>query len=671
MMNRVTWYANRLRCMTAAEIAFRVRNALRIRVLSVWHAHPTAAPSPDNSQTGVCWFAGAHRDVPALCKAADQIVAGNFRVLSMGPTQLGLPPDWLRDPKTGIRSPAHFGLRMDLTDQKMVGDIKYLWEPSRHCDLVVLAQAWRATGGPTYLDAAASLLGSWIEQNPHPLGPHWSSSLEAGIRLINWSLAWHLLKAGESESALRRQHPELHRRWLDSVYWHLHFIRHHLSAHSSANNHLIGELAGLFVGMSTWPRWNSANRHLADVRQRLEREALLQNTSDGVNREQASSYQQFVLDFLLLAGLCARAQGNDFDQSYWQRLEAMCGFIASLMDAGGHVPQIGDADDGLACGVFLNGVDNFSSLLATGAVLFGRCDLAATARSVDAKTTFLLGATASERFDSLATNREPPALPTIFSQGGYAILGRAPGESGEIRVVFDVGPLGYLSIAAHGHADALSILLSVAGEPVLVDPGTYSYHGPESWRMHFRSTAAHNTLEIGGRSQSESGGRFMWTRHADARCLRYEIEGTRQIAVGEHSGYAVRGQQIVHRRELEFDATSGELVVTDRLEGTGKHDICLRWQLADGIHVDWRAPHVGLLGRQARVDVELPVRLDHALVHAREGAPTGWVSPQYERLVCASVIESRARAVVLPAHWVTRLRCGQASFQPLNESGTQ
>ena len=40
----------------------------------------------------------------------------------------------------------------------------------------------------------------------------------------------------------------------------------------------------------------------------------------------------------------------------------------------------------------------------------------------------------------------------------------------------DAGPLGYQTIAAHGHADALSFTLSVGGMEFLVDPGTYAYH---------------------------------------------------------------------------------------------------------------------------------------------------------------------------------------------------
>ena len=53
----------------------------------------------------------------------------------------------------------------------------------------------------------------------------------------------------------------------------------------------------------------------------LEVECHRQNAPDGGNREQAFGYQTFVLDFLLLAGLAARARGEDFSPVYWRRLE--------------------------------------------------------------------------------------------------------------------------------------------------------------------------------------------------------------------------------------------------------------------------------------------------------------------------------------------------------------
>ena len=55
-------------------------------------------------------------------------------------------------------------------------------------------------------------------------------------------------------------------------------------------------------------------------------------------------------------------------------------------------------------------------------------------------------------------------------------------------------------IAAHAHADALSVEVRYGGVDVLADPGTYCYHGEPEWRSYFRSTIAHNTVEVAGRS---------------------------------------------------------------------------------------------------------------------------------------------------------------------------
>src|SRR5206468_10946385 len=58
-------------------------------------------------------------------------------------------------------------------------------------------------------------------------------------------------------------------------------------------------------------------------------------------------------------------------------------FLASIMDAGGNVPMIGDADDGFA--VRLDPRKDFCryrSLLATGALLFGGGDFKAKARAL-------------------------------------------------------------------------------------------------------------------------------------------------------------------------------------------------------------------------------------------------------------------------------------------------
>ena len=85
-----------------------------------------------------------------------------------------------------------------------------------------------------------------------------------------------------------------------------------------------------------------------------------------------------------------------------------------------------------------------------------------------------------------------------------------------------------LSIAAHAHADAMSAEVRYGGVDVLADPGTYCYHGDPAWRSYFRSTIAHNTLEVAGRNQSSDGGPFLWLRHANRREL--EVVDTGDVA---------------------------------------------------------------------------------------------------------------------------------------------
>ena len=184
--------------------------------------------------------------------------------------------------------------------------------------------------------------------------------------------------------------------------------------------------------------------------------------------------------------------------------------------------MFGDSDDGLVV-KFAQGGDfcRYRSLLASGAILFGRDDFKLKAGALDDKTRWLVGEQADSLFE--AQNAAPTGLPVrqAFPEGGYYILGRDFETESEIRLIVDAGPLGYGTIAAHGHADALSFTLSVGGIGFLIDPGTYAYHTQGRWRQYFRCTAAHNTVRVDGLDQSVSGGNFMWLKKACADCRRW------------------------------------------------------------------------------------------------------------------------------------------------------
>ena len=65
---------------------------------------------------------------------------------------------------------------------------------------------------------------------------------------------------------------------------------------------------------------------------------------------------------------------------------------------------------------------------------------------------------------------------------------------------------------------------------------------------------AHNTVGIDEQDQSVQAGNFMWTDHAQARCIEFEAGAERQRFVGEHYGYQRLADPVVHRREIVCDA---------------------------------------------------------------------------------------------------------------------
>lgn len=634
-MPSVGWMFNRLRLMGPAEVAWRGRKALLARVERARTAlAPPALPAP-RTRRGADWLAGMAdfpaAEAPRYLAAADRVLAGRFDLFALKQAALGFPPEWNRDPKTGILAPLVFGKTLDYRDEKRVGDIKYLWELNRHYELVTLAQAWLLSKDPRYARACRALIDSWIDQCPYPLGPNWSSALEHAVRLLNWSAAWQMLGGAESELFSGSDGEIFRQRWLGAVYRHCDFISNHLSRYSSANNHLFGEYMGMFIASVTWPCWSESARWRETAQRGLEREAVRQNAADGVNREQATWYHHEVADMMLLCGLAGRHSGFDFSHAFWKRLEAMLDYIAAIMDVAGNVPMIGDSDDALMLRLSPDPRFNpYRSLLATGAVLFSRADFKRKAGAFDDKSRWLLGQSAAGEFEALTAQADRPPR-RAFPQGGYYVLGADFDTSREVRIVADAGPLGYLSIAAHGHADALSFTLSAGGQELLIDPGTCAYHTQPGWRAHFRGTAAHNTVCVDGCDQSQPGGNFMWLKKARTHCELWNSDEEADRLAAWHDGYRRLPDALIHRRKLLYAKRERLLLVEDILECQGEHTVESWWHFgetcavtlhAEGAEVRSGPVRMALMRRESGTSPEF--------VSGVEQPAAGWISRRFD-----------------------------------------
>ncbi|WP_322401472.1 alginate lyase family protein [Massilia luteola] len=643
MMSEATgmvWLVNRLRCMSVAEVGYRIRQAAVTRVAKRLRAR--AAPPLPRARTfnlhGPLAVPPAERD--ALLADADSICAGHVVLFANRRFDVGMPPVWNRDPDSGVVGPSIYAGDIAITDREQVGDIKHVWELNRHLHLVRLAQAWTCTSDVAWLHALHTQLRSWLDQCPPLVGPNWTSSLELGIRLINWGLVWQLIGGEGSGLFAGEEGQRLRADWLDAIHAHCSAIARHLSRHSSANNHLIGELAGLYVGASIWPCWKASGAWLEQARAELEHEAQAQFSRDGVNREQAFAYHVFSSEFLFVAGLVGQACDHPFSRAYWASLQRALRFLRSVRDVGGNVPMVGDADDGIVFRLDAPGADRADQLLALGDAVLRRMAPAHPG------VRWLLHALPGKRPEA-----DPHESDTgwAFPDGGYLLFGSHFGERDEIKGMVDCGPLGYLGIAAHGHADALALTLSVGGEACLVDPGTYSYWQEHKWRDYFRGTSAHNTVRIDGLDQSVSGGRFMWLKKARAAIERMPQSPHEFDFRGSHDGYERLADPVRHMRSVRYDGASATLTVRDEIAAKKHHQVELFWHFAPGLDV--RLNSAGLHVRGKRFALQMHAHgadLKLELVHGNENPPLGWYSRCYEHRQPCDVLKISTVSSAVP-----------------------
>ena len=436
---------------------------------------------------------------------------GEWEVLGVARTDL-VAPDWFHDPVTGRRSPSgRYAFRINYRVEEQTGNIKQVWEISRLQHLTLLATAWFLSHDDAYARRVDEQLRSWWRENPFLSGVHWTSGIEIGIRLI--SLAWirRLLDEWPGVADLFERNDLAVRQ----IRWHQQYLAAFRSRGSSANNHVIAEAAGQLVASCAFPWFGESARWRRKSARLLEDELARNTFPSGIGRELASDYQCFVTELGLLAAVEAERSDRPLSAATWQRLCAMTDSAAALVDERLRPPRQGDDDEGRALLLDAPECGRWPLLLSLGEAIFGR--LGWWPPTEASASSSIIGAMIGARRDVAG---RPAQRPSRFADAGTTLLRTAGGQAPEIWCRCDGGPHGYLSIAAHAHADALSVEVRYGGVDILADPGTYCYHGEPEWRSYFRSTIAHNTVELDGRNQSRDGGPFLWLSHANARETR-------------------------------------------------------------------------------------------------------------------------------------------------------
>ena len=546
------------------------------------------------------------------------------------------PIDWHLDIASQRTFPHSFAKDINIRTEEY-GSAKHVWEVNRLQFLPLIALRYRQTQDPRFLKQFQALVQHWVEANPYLVGVNWYSNIEVNIRLIVWFFCWEILEASSLAEADPVFDAFVRQVWVPTIYLHCHYSFQNPSKFSSANNHLISEHAGLFVAASYW-KFPESEQWAAHARRGLEQEIVAQHSPQGVNKEEAAEYIQFITDFFLIPYVVAERNQQPLSQRYRQYLEHVLSYIFSLMDQRGNIPFYGDEDDGKV--VFFNSepINNFRSLLTSGVILFGNSHWKTRTQGVDNKNLVLFGEAGRQAYEHVAAETTP-APSRFYSAEGHFIL-RANDEHGETYVHLDAAPLGFLSIAAHGHADALSWVLHVDGQPIITDVGTYTYHTEPEWRSYFIGTLAHNTIRVDKQDQAKSTGPTMWTNHYQVKVLRTETSSTHDLVVAEHSGYRRLG--VTHRRMLSLDKTKHTLRIVDDivLDRPGEHTLEMPLHLYPAVKVDASGDRVvRLTTDQARpVTVYPDPALTLSVVQGQNDPILGWYSASFQQKCPTSVL---------------------------------
>jgi hypothetical protein len=568
--------------------------------------------------------------------------------------------DWHLDSIHNKRTPMEPWFKIPFLDFAAAGDHKVTWELNRHQHLVTLAKARLLSGDEKYTRELLAQWRSWSQANPYPMGINWGSTLEVAFRSLSWIWVDQLL-AGDDNCA--RFRAELFSEVAPALAFQGRYIERFLSTYFSPNTHLLGEALALFFLGSLYPWMPRASQWKGRGWQIMLREAERQVRPDGVYFEQSLHYHVYALDFFLYARLLAARSGMAIPPSYDAILQRMLDVVAALAQAG-LAEGFGDDDGGRLWNPRRNRTEHMTDPLALGAATYARNFAAA---QLTEEAIWLFGAPA---VDALSQPQPAPQAHSVaFRDSGFYVL--ANPEPYPQTMVLDAGPQG-IGRSGHGHADALSLRLTMNGQRWLVDSGTGVYISADpADRNKFRGTAAHNTLRVDGLDQAVPDGPFSWTHLPTTQVETWIAGKTFTYFVANHNGYARLPDPVLHRRHvLNIKTTDGLWLVRDVAVGKAEHELEINWHLAPDLQAKLETNNIGS-GRveiskagdeSANSTLTLLVPEQSVWQTALEVTKTQ-ISPAYGALESAPLLRSRVRAL-LPTETATALVPGRIVIHP-------
>ena len=161
----------------------------------------------------------------------------------------------------------------------------------------------------------------------------------------------------------------------------------------------------------------------------------------------------------------------------------------------------------------------------------------------------------------------PPSSSAYYPSIGWVSMHSDIGLSSRSSLYFKSSPYGSFN---HSHGDQNGLLLSVAGQPLLVKAGWYDWYGSPYWSDWYHQTRSQNSVTFdGGKGQLVNGYREQLQRNG--KITGFAAQPSYDFAEGDATA-AYGGQLTMAKRQVWHLRNAGNaILVRDRLSASVPH----------------------------------------------------------------------------------------------------
>ena len=553
-----------------------------------------------------------------------------------------------------------------------MGSLEHTWELNRHHYFLTLGRAYWLTGTETYAAEFIVQAVKWCQENPPLLGVNWYDPVTVATRLVNW-----LLAVGMFIESPQLQPSQL-AMFIETMLAHGLLLAYWLRQKTAQQLPIATALSMLADWM---PEVRYAKHWHSLVEENWDTVLATEFNEDNFHKSTSPSRQIISCEWLLLLALQRKASLQKLPKrleellnDILESLQCLCASANIVYDLGGY-PH----DEGFM-GHFMSTSGHIRNLLAIGSIITNRAELYRNLPADPPELLWWMGENGWSDLKELKRQYEPNTA-YLFSKTGLGVA-RSSWEEKAAHVTFKATPsssleavwLPYYSQNPQllFHNDALSLTLTIEGEPFIIEPGIAGGGSVHDFRLS--RLAAHSAPRLSNELEPpQAPAELEKLPNKDttvpqniycSQLVGQKPNNQDQVQFGARRyAYKPDGSRVTITRHIIFMPVRKVLIIRDKLEGTGEAAYEGNFLLSPHLYLMMRGDMgCRLLGSKisARLIPHLPKKSFYTK-HKGSGKPfLGWFYAPNGKLSPANYLSYAHRSVSLPCkmyyvlHWDVR-----------------